>query len=349
MRFDFRLPEWMVEEIREGRKQKLKTNPWMFRWADLELAIDGGPMFWILARVRGSSSSKVNRKSLSLKLMSSQRFTEEVRLRRLFLINLYADKLGYENRLCYGLLNELGLFPSYQQLCVVTFNGESQGLYMVVERPEDAIRRVHPDTVSVDRRRSDHFELKWKKHDFANTAQLDRLEAAVALDDHEEQLARILEVFDLDQYLLWQAFVSLVENGDTMDELFYYQRRSADGAVGPIRLTAWDFDDIQNEPSHGDDVYDDPILYAAEARLDLAIIENPLMYARLKEVVRSLLVARLTEEHLHAAIVRVHEELDAIDAERGDTSLVEKRARSLAQTEERLFERRRELLELVGE
>ena len=341
MRFDFVLPEWMAHEIREGRKHKLRDNPWMFRWADLELAIDGGPEFWVLARVRGSASAKVNRKCLNLKLLSSQRFTEEIRLRRLFLINLYADKLGFENRLCYGLMNELELFPPYQQLCVVRFNGESQGLYLAVERPEDAIRRVYPDTVSVDRRRSDHFELKWKKHDFDNVVQLDLLAAAAEIEDDEEQLARYLEVFDLDQYLRWQAFNCLIENGDTMDELFYYQRRDENGDVGRIQLMSWDFDDIQNEPSHPKDVHEDPLLYAAEGRIDLALIENPLMYARYRSVMRALYLDRFTEEHLHRAIEAVREELDGIDTR------VAKRAKEMAQLEERLLERRRELLTLL--
>lgn len=61
----------------------------------------------------------------------------------------------------------------------------------------------------------------------------------------EDELNRKL---NLEQYLLWLAFNSLFENGDSRNELYLFEERAADVEWGRLGMVAWDFDDVQEEP-----------------------------------------------------------------------------------------------------
>jgi hypothetical protein len=345
MLFSFVMPDHVKRQYWEGRGE---DNPSKLQWANVELAIEGGPPFQVLARVRGSSSGEVARKSLSLRLFSSQHFRDDIRLRRFLLINLYSDRTGFENRWCFNLLADLGLYPGYHELAKVEFNGESQGTYMLLERAEDAIRRTHPDTVSVLRRRTEHFELQYQEPGTDAWQPVRSLAACHTTDGFVEQLRCYERTLDLDLYLQWLAFNSLVENGDSVDELFYYERREDPQVPGRLRIMAWDFDDIQEAPAHPESVHPDPLMWAAEGELEQQIISNPVLYARYAEALRRLLEERLTEQRLTGALGSVQQTLVRMEPDLSSDPAGGIQPRDASQMEafrQRLFRRRTELLQ----
>ena len=345
MLFSFRMPDHVKQQYWEGRGD---DNPGEFQWADVELAIEGRPPFRILSRVRGSSSAEVARKSLSLRLFSSQHFADEIRLRRFLLINLYADPTGFKNRWCFNLLAEIGLYPGYHELATVEFNGESQGAYMVLERPEDAIRRAFPDTVSVFRRRTDHFQLKYREPGTDAWEAIRSLEACHAADDFQVQARCYERTLDLEQYLHWRAFNSLVQNGDSIDELFYYERREHPQVPGRLQLMGWDFDDVQQEAAHPNDVHPDPLMWAAEGELDRQIISNPVLYARYKAVLAGMLGERLSEERLDSELISVERKIQGMTTNLPPDVAIRVAQQAAAEIDSfrrRLLRRRTELLQ----
>jgi hypothetical protein len=349
MRFSFVMPDSVKQQYWTVRGE---DDPGELKWVDVELAIEGGPHFRILSRVRGSSSANVARKSLSLRLLSSQHFVDDISLRRFFLINLYADPTGFKNRWCFEMLKELGLYMGYHELATVEFNAESQGLYMLLERPEDAIRRTHPDTVSVFRRRTHHFQPKYREPGTDAWEAVRALEECHTTDDFKEQERCYQRTLDLEQYFQWRAFNSLVQNGDSIDELFYYERRADPHSPGRLRIMAWDFDDIQHEPAHPHRVYPDPLMWAAEGELDREIISNPILYARYAAALRGLLNERLTEERLTAELDSVQWTLESMAADL-DLHLASRiRQQGVDEIEtfrRRLLRRRTELLHLAAD
>jgi hypothetical protein len=347
MRFSFVMPDHVKQQYWTVRGE---DDPGELQWADMELAIEGGPPFRILSRVRGSSSANVARKSLSLRLFSSQHFVDGINLRRFLLINLYADPTGFQNRWCFHMLNELGLYMGYHELAAVEFNAESQGLYMLLERPEDAIRRTYPDAVSVFRRRTDHFQPKYLEPGTDAWEAVRALEECHTTDDFKEQERCYERTLDLEQYFQWRVFNSLVQNGDSIDELFYYERRADPPSPGRLQIMAWDFDDIQQEPAHPDQVYPDPLMWAAEGELDREIISNPILYARYAAALRGLLNERLTEERLVAELDSVQWTLESMAADLDfhlASRIRQQGADEIESFRRRLLRRRTELLQLA--
>ena len=350
--FRFRMDPRIRRGYRLARDRDGPSNPYSGTWTDVDLAIGEGPYFTVLSRVRGGTSTEVDKKSMNLRLFSSQQFTDEVRLRRFFLTNLYADPLGFEAYTCYALLERLGLFPAYRQFAVVWINDEPEGLFLLIERPEDAIRRTQPDVVSVLRRRRDDFELKYQQPDHDARASIAELQRIHALEDDEQQLRAYDELVDLDQYLRWRGFNSLVQNIDSLDELYWYERRAPGEARGRLGLMAWDYDDIQDERKADDPhLHRDPLFWAAEGPLDRQILDNPLIYARYRRVLCALRTEQPTETGLTEAVATTRELLDGIDQGFGDSvgrRLREQRAEALAEFQRRLLERRRVLLGGAG-
>ena len=142
------------------------------------------------------------------------------------------------------------------------------------------------------------------------------------------------------------------QNIDSLDELYWYERRAPGGARGRLGLMAWDYDDIQDERKADDPhLHRDPLFWAAEGPLDRQILDNPLIYARYRRVLCALLTEQLTETVLTEAVATTRELLDGIDQGFGDSvgrRLREQRAEALAEFQRRLLERRRVLLGGAG-
>jgi hypothetical protein len=157
---------------------------------------------------------------------------------------------------------------------------------------------------------------------------------------------------DLDMYLEWLAFNSLVENSDYLDEVFFYQRRDAGGRVGPLRVAAWDYDDLFKKASHSKRAFSDSLLWACEAGFDRRIRDEPVLRARYEAVLSRLLNQQLTDEHLTRVLMEVRGTLDALDAGLpAEVLATQKQLRDaeLKEFERRLHERRQELLRRLAD
>ena len=78
------------------------------------------------------------------------------------------DPYFFKMRFSYKLLHAVDLFPSYHQFVALKVNGKSQGLYLLVERPQDSIVRTKKEVMDVYRRRNPEdghqvFETKYQE------------------------------------------------------------------------------------------------------------------------------------------------------------------------------------------
>jgi len=314
-------------------------------YAEVEIAFEGGGRRRALASIRGESSRRSEKKSLKVSLFEEQSFGE-LAFDKFLLLNMLHDPGGFEMFTANRLLGEIGLFPAYQQYAMVYMNGESRGLYLLVERPEDAIRRSAPDTVSVLRPHRNGATLKYSAQLSAPLLLNDRLRQLARGGGGSESIEELERVINLDKYLAWLAFNSLVENGDARDELFLYETRAPGQELGRLEISAWDYDDLQEAPL-GTDAMDDPLLYACEMELDFLIRRSPELYGRYRRVLYELLTATFTEEVLRSAIDEVGEILATVGpanaSGRASPSTVDSMA-PLKAFEQRLLRRRRDLL-----
>lgn len=348
IRFKFSMSPVMEELYRNSRGHSIFENPAKADWRDAALSINDHPEYNILMRVRGAMSAKTDRKSFVINLFSSQQLTRKIKVRKLFLLNLYADPYGFKNRLCFTLLGQLGLFPSYHQFAVVSINGHPQGLYLAVERPEDAIRRSVPDVVAILRQGYYAFETKYIEPGTDPRAIHKRLRRIHAIRDNETQAVAYGRILNLDLYLKWLAFNSLFQNGDSFGEIFWYEVRKKKSDPGRLHLMAWDYDDIQQPQP--EESLDDPLMWGARNEIDFQITRNPILYARYQKIMMELLsevlkVTVLTENI--DAIVKVLDDIDTDMPLEYKIKLKSDRTFVIEEFKNRLVRRRTELLEIL--
>lgn len=157
----------------------------------------------------------------------------------------------------------------------------------------------------------------------ANLRQLERIISHVrGPDDLPAALNRIMNI---DGYLTWVAFDSVMQNADSVDELFYVAVASHAYPEARIEFMAWDYDDaFKSAPSHPTKVLDDPLMFGCENELDRLIQQQPALYHRYTRILFQLLTHTLTP-----SIFRSH--LDSVrnDAERFELDLIDAPHRSV--------------------
>ena len=240
--------------------------------------------------LRGGGSVEMEGKpNFRVRLSRKEAFTDEVKLKSFYLMNMRYDRAQYQIAWTSQMLRDLDLFYPHTQYMRVTANNEPLGMFMMIEPPQDAIRRIFPDTVSVYRRkRSNVYAHEWS----ASVADLDRSLSRLRSLNHEEQVANPLQsygrVIDIEKYLRWMALNSILQNFDYLDEPYFFEVRSDKEKSEPLQLMAWDFDDIAYEREKTGHL-DDPHFYSALDQLDFAIHRNPELFARYKEVLAEML------------------------------------------------------------
>ena len=218
----------------------------------------------------------------------------------------------------------------------------------VPDGPDNCPVVPNPDQADTDNGRTDHFQLKYREPGTDAWEAIRSLEACHAADDFQVQARCYERNLDLEQYLHWRAFNSLVQNGDSIDELFYYERREHPQVPGRLQLMGWDFDDVQQEPAHPNDVHRDPLMWAAEGELDRQIISNPVLYARYKTVLAGVLGERLSEERLDSELISVEQKIQGMTTNLPPDVAIRVAQQAAAEIDSfrrRLLRRRTELLQ----
>ena len=271
------------------------------------LIINGDTIKVSKINTRGQSTLMFWRKSLNCKLKSKAEFKHDERtetLKRFYLLNLSMDKYYCRNRLAFGMMEELDLFHLFHAYGELKINGRSEGIYMIIERPEDwALKEKNAPLVL--RRGYNH-----KIEKYISNGKTDRGESRTYLKNYkqiyrvlkeyegEELYAALGQYMDLDFYMKWLAFNFLIHNGDYADEVFFY----VDSEIRKFRIIPWDYDDIfATTPHEGtkqrDKTIGDKLLFSSEDLLDIRIASDPYLYSvyldRFREVLETLSLERI--------------------------------------------------------
>lgn len=104
------------------------------------IIINGDTLYPKEISTRGKSTLMFKRKSLNFKLESKAPFRHGDRIEFLnffSLLSLSMDKYYCRNRLAFEMMDTLGIFDLFYSFCELRINGNSEGVFMIVERPED--------------------------------------------------------------------------------------------------------------------------------------------------------------------------------------------------------------------
>lgn len=267
-----------------------------------QIVINGDTVKTEEIKTRGQSTLMFKRKSLSIKLKSKARFRhgdKDESLKEFYLLNLSMDKYYCRNRVAFEMMDTLGIFHLFYSYGELKINGRTEGICMILERPEDWALK-HKKSPVIIRRGYDHKIDKIKADN-----KTDRKDAKVYLNNYkqiykdlgdyegEELYSALMEHIDIDYYMKWLAFNYLVHNGDYSDEVFFY----IDPKIKKFRIIPWDYDDIfAANPHEGvkqrNKIIGDKMIFSSEDLLDKKIANDPYLYKiyleRLKEVLETL-------------------------------------------------------------
>ena len=290
-------------------------------------------------RVRGKSALNYQRKSYAVFLDESipvpDRYQASVKyLKRFKLLALAMDYTYIENRVAFGLLQEAGIMPLFFKFVELRMNGETQGVYLLIEDPEQYYKENNSEFIlrrgynhhidDLDYHPSAHFipEETYVEEFHAIYSLLPRVQGEALIEELGAKL-------DLTAYFRKIGIDYLLQNGDYTDELYLYA--VIDGGRSTFRPIPWDYDDIFASQPHEigrawgmgtifgsryyatmEDVFDDighKMIYSIEDDLDYTIARDPVLYDAYTRVLNTLMeevtpgiieqVFRETEEELH--------------------------------------------------
>lgn len=285
---------------------KFRGNNARIRFADREFQP-------VILSVRGTGSlNAVGKPNFNFEMIGSEQITPEVRVRRIYLMNMRYDLEQIRLVFGYRLLRELGLFAPHFQYARVSVNGQPLGMYLLVEPPVSALKREYPDCTGVFRRRTiETFSSEWTRSVPGSWSMLNRLRALPSENDLPDPVAAYESALHLDEYLRWLSVVSMLLDTDLTDEVYFYERRAHDRKPEPLHVMGWDLDDIFNTtPRAGS--FDDPLMYSCSDRIDRDIRRYPQLYERYRQVLAETL-RQFPEQRLIDMLREVQALRDSLD------------------------------------
>jgi len=331
--------------IKENRKRfKRRSTNMALRFAD------GRPRTGIIS-LRGAGTLEYNDKlSFNIELSEAEAFSQHIKIKRFYLINMVSDLHEINLVFSYSVLSDLGLFVPHFQYVRVAVNGEPQGMYLLIEQPKAAIRRVFPNTVAIYRRQGrNKFKTLLSKAVPDVNAPLRRLTNANDQMEITNPLETYNAALDLEVYFSWLGINSLLMNEDSLDGLFLYEVRGEHTRPQPLHIMGWDYDRIMAAKPKKDSV-EDTLMFSAKDAIDFNIFRHSEMYTRYRKSLFELLSKRLSSERLVTKLRKIHEMRKRLDdgLPPDDQALrSQARAVAVAEIETRLRDRHAELLNLL--
>ena len=292
--FRFTPEQWEVYQQRLAVNSKddfeLTVNVW-----------DDAPAGPAVAHLRGQTSLGCSRRNYTLDLDTGTRrhwlpgsSTDEF-----YLLSMCLDDRYLRAHTVYQLYAQLGVFPLAFRLVELRLDGQSRGIYMLMEKAKEALVQDSARVRSVIRRGfsggSTFADVKHSATTDEEAADAyDALLAELYMPSGDALSVTLDERIDSQAYLRQLALNTLLRNGDYVDEnwLVSTDYFHADGTVGDwYAFMSWDPDDIFSGCHYGGSfAYPDPydIAYCAEAELDEIILRDPVTYARFVDTVESV-------------------------------------------------------------
>jgi len=249
---------------------------------------------------RGKTTLYMPRKSLSFDLGDKMSFHyngDEVSMKKFYAISMSMDRNYIKNRLSFGMMGKLGLFQLFYTYCEIVINEKTNGIYLIIERPQDWALKSK-DSPLIIRRGFNHEIEKIKTGKKVNkvTIKMYRniyrdIYRNITKHKGEKLYQTISQLIDLEMYMQWLAFNYFVHNGDYTDEVYFY----IDTKENRYKIIPWDYDDtFAREPHEGMSqkkfILGDKFIFSSEDELDQKIASDPYLYNKYLEQFRAVLL-----------------------------------------------------------
>ena len=359
---EVRMSGSVMDQLLDSRGAKIEVTNVPFRFDDREALAES-------FRIRGRSSTNYMRKSFTVELDTAMAIPfdrDTLALRKFYLVSMNMDHHYFHNKLSFACLSQLGLFNLRQRYVEVRINRRSQGVYLLIQRPEDHLfdelnsayflRRGYKNRIE-----EDEFEGSFSEA-FKDSCRQRFHQIYEAVDSLNGQAlyTYLNERLNLRDYMRWMAFNYWFKNGDYSDEVFFYLPGKR--ADLPYEILAWDYDDIFADAPHEGPMarrqwLGDAMIFSAESILDRTIGQDEYLYRHYLEELRYVLSA-LPEEWLAKTCNDIYRQLYPFYQDKailrvsrydrgGSTSLKSLREALMNVYDDYLVQRRRELYQTL--
>ncbi len=282
--------EYNVMQNINGKKMQIKSK---------SLVINGDTLVPEKVETRGQTTLQFKRKSLSFNLSSkaslkNNQATEK--LKEFDLLNLSMDKYYMRNRLAFKMMEKIDLFGLFNTYSELRLNGNSNGIFMIVEKPDEWAMQKKNSPLIIRRgynHKIDKFKIDKKQDKKTINLYFDsftKIYKSINKYKGEELYNKLSEVMDVENYFKWLAFNYFVKNGDYSDEVFFY----IDPEINKFRIIPWDYDDIFSIiPHEGKEAkkkqVGDKLIFSSEDILDVKIVSDPFLYNKYLGTLKKLI------------------------------------------------------------
>ena len=282
-KLDFKIPDKSFDKIRNSRGAKLSFTDVQLNYNELDIPVKS-------LKIRGKTTLYFPKKSFTLKLkkkISIQGLHDTVSVKDCYLLGLSMDKNYIENYIAYSLLDYLKIFNLTFSFCEVVINNNSQGIYLIIERPEDYAYKTLKSPVLIRRgfeNNIDKIEVRSEDQDHSSKFFRKKFIHMYSMCNKYsgQQLYDSLNSYmDMSQYMKWLAFNYIIRNGDYTDELYLH----FDRAEKRFGIIPWDYDDsFARYPHEGKDARNEvkggQFIFSSEDQLDKTIIKDEDLYMK---------------------------------------------------------------------
>jgi spore coat protein H len=250
--------------------------------------VNGDTMEVEKINIRGKTTLYLRRKSFTVSLEQKAILNygeNQEKFKKFYAISLSMDKNYIRNRLAFGMLREIGLFDLFFSFSEFRINNQSEGIYLLMERPQDwALKKMDSPLIirrgyehKMDKIRSGKNTDKHRRSAYIH--QFREMYKILKKYDGELLYEKLSGYIDLEQYMEWLAFNFLVRNGDYTDEVYFY----IDPVENRFKIIPWDYDDIfASQPHEGKMVsgidLEKKLIFSGEDMLDHKIVLDPFLY-----------------------------------------------------------------------
>jgi spore coat protein H len=289
-------------------------------------------------KTRGKSALRFQRKSYAVVLnkavaVPGRNGFDIVRLKRFKLKSMAMDYTYIENRIGFGILEEQGIMPLFYRFVEVKINGSTQGIYLLVEDPEQyyldtgsefIVRRGYYNSLAdVEYAPSYHFIARESYE-----TRFQEIYSSLPSLQGEALYNALNERLNLNQYFRKMGIDYLLQNGDYTDEVYFYSLIHKDQPR--FNIIPWDYDDLFRSYPHEvglnwgsgrlfgerryatyQDILDeigDKLIFSIEDDLDYSIAMDPYLYAKYESLLVEM-IEKMDLEDIDALFEQVKTEL----------------------------------------
>lgn len=331
--FELSMAPEMQEFIHDSRDTvfTIQDPELSLRFNEREVALDK-------MRLRGVSTLKFRRKSFSVFLDQPIALKERdgsgmKSLSSFKLISLSMDYTYINNRIAFGILEQNGLMPLFYKYVELRINGDTEGIYFLVEDPEQfymeqgseyILRRGYRSGIADSEYEPNFYSIPREEYE----SRFREVYAQMPQFNGEVLYEAISQRIDLDQYFSKMGIDYLLKNGDSTDEVYFYSSLEQDAIQ--FKIIPWDYDDIFSSYPHEigrswgtgriygeriynsrQDVFDeigDIMIYSIEDDLDYTIARDSFLTERYNTRLARM-IQNIDEEDIHALFAEVKQEL----------------------------------------